>query len=114
MNVYKGVKLDIFTVVADPTRRLILDSLREQDKSVQELADLVNIKQSGVSRHLAILAKIGLVVSQKSAQKHIYSLRGEPLQELDNWLEQYRTIWNSRFNKLEKHLNAKKGNSNDK
>lgn len=108
MNVYKGVKLDIFTVLADPTRRLLLDSLREQDKSVQELADLVNIKQSGVSRHLAILSKIGLVVSQKSAQKRIYSLRVEPLQELDTWLERYRILWDSRFKKLEEHLNTKK------
>lgn len=109
MSLIKEVKPDIFSVLADPTRRQILDALREQDQTVKELVKRVNIKQSGVSRHLSILAKSGLVSSQKEAQKHIYSLQVEPFQELDAWLEQYRALWSSRFKKLDEHLKLQKG-----
>lgn len=108
MSLAKEIKLDIFAVLADSTRRQILDALRVQDQSVAELVDQVKIKQSGVSRHLKILSTIGLVSSQKKAQKRIYSLRVEPLQELDQWLEQYRLLWTSRFKKLDEHLKSKK------
>lgn len=109
MSVAKGTKSDIFTVLADFTRREILDALREKDQTVTELASRVKIKQSGVSRHLKILFNHGLVTSQKDAQRHIYSLRSEPLQELDKWLEQYRILWNARFKKLDDHLKQNRG-----
>ncbi len=113
MNVYTENTLDIFTILADPTRRLILDSLREQDKTVNELVEVVNIKQSGVSRHLSILSKAGFVSSQKSAQKRIYSLKIEPFKELEEWTERYLEHWDNRFRKLEKHLEKQKGKKND-
>ena len=113
MNLTKGLKSDIFIVLADPTRRQILDALREQDQTVTELVNRVKIKQSGVSRHLKILSKIGLVTSQKQAQKHVYSLRSEPLQELDKWLEQYRYLWDSRFTKLNEHLKRERIKKNE-
>ncbi len=108
MSLIKEVKQDIFSVLADPTRRQILDALCEQDQTVMDLVKRVKIKQSGVSRHLAILSKSGLVSSQKDAQKHIYSLQLEPFQELDKWLEQYRVLWTARFKKLDEHLKIKK------
>lgn len=114
MSMIKEVKQDIFSVLADPTRRQILDALREQDQTVMELVKKVKIKQSGVSRHLAILSKSGLVSSQKDAQKHIYSLQLEPFRELDSWLEQYRTLWSSRFKKLDEHLKLQKEKRNGK
>ena len=103
------MNVNIFSVLADPTRRQILDILRQQDQTVNELVTKFNIKQSGISRHLNILTKIGLVTLQKDAQKHIYSLRTEPLQELDNWLGQYRLLWDSRFKKLDEHLKLQRG-----
>ncbi|MFW9928922.1 MAG: ArsR/SmtB family transcription factor [Candidatus Thorarchaeota archaeon] len=109
MNVNPEIKLDIFTVLADPTRRLILDALSEQQKSVNELTKIVQINQSGVSRHLRILQKIGLVTYIKEKQNHVYTLQSEPLVELDQWLEKYRKQWDLRFKKLEEHLKQQKG-----
>lgn len=108
MNATNGLKLDIFTIIADPTRRLILDTLREQEKTVNELTSIVKIKQSGVSRHLRILQKNGLVTFVKEKQNHVYMLQSDPLKELDQWLEKYRKDWNARFSKLEKQLKKQK------
>ena len=102
---------DIFTVLAEPVRRIILESLREHDQSVGELVKQVKIKQSGVSRHLRILSEAGLVESNKKAQKRIYTIKTEPLQELDKWLEDYRMLWDARIQKLTEHLQNKKGQS---
>ena len=90
MTISTGTKLDIFTVLADPTRRLILDILSEQDKTVNELVNIVQINQSGVSRHLRILQKQGLVTYIKEKQNHVYRLPSEPLMELEQWREKYR------------------------
>lgn len=111
MNASIGVKFDIFTVLADPTRRLILDALSQQQQTVNELVNIVQIKQSGVSRHLSILQKVGLVTYIKENQNHVYTLQSEPLMELDKWLEKYRIQWDSRFKKLEEHLKKNKGKS---
>ena len=109
MTISTGTKLDIFTVLADPTRRLILDILSEQDKTVNELVNIVQINQSGVSRHLRILQKQGLGTFIKEKQNLVYRLQSERLMELDQWLEKYRIQWDSRFKKLEEHLNKQKG-----
>lgn len=107
-----SVTHDIFSVLADPTRRQILDVLREQDQAVTEIVSQVKIKQSGVSRHLAILTKIGLVTVHKEAQKRIYSIRVEPLQDLDKWLEKYRILWDSRFIKLDEQIKLRREKRN--
>ena len=97
-----------FEALADPTRRRILDLLREQPRSVGELVNLLAVSQPGVSKHLRVLRKVGLVRVRQDAQRHWYELRPEPLAEVDAWLEPYRKLWAERLDALERHLNEKK------
>jgi DNA-binding transcriptional ArsR family regulator len=96
--------LHVLDVIAEPTRRQILDHVREHDRSVGELVDLTGMHQPGVSRHLRVLRDAGLVEVRTEAQRRIYRLRAEPLAELDAWLAPYRAHWSSRLDALERHL----------
>lgn len=91
----------IFEVLAEPHRRTILDLLRICDRSVGELVDICQLSQPGVSKHLRVLREAGLVAVRSVAQKSIYSLRPEPLQEIDKWLELYRHFWSGKLDDLE-------------
>jgi DNA-binding transcriptional ArsR family regulator len=95
-----------FELVAEPTRRSILDLLRGGERSVGELVDEVGMHQPGVSRHLKVLRDAGLVEVRRDAQRRLYRLRPEPLMELDAWLEPYRLEWANRLDSLERHLRA--------
>jgi DNA-binding transcriptional ArsR family regulator len=97
-----------FTVLAEPTRRRILDLLREEERPVGELVDTLSISQPGVSKHLRILREAGLVDVRADAQRRLYRLRPEPLVEIDAWLEPYRRLWAGRLDDLERHLDSKK------
>jgi DNA-binding transcriptional ArsR family regulator len=97
-----------FAVVAEPTRRRILDLLRERARSVGELVDQLGLSQPGVSKHLRVLREAGLVAVRRDAQRRWYELRPEPLEEIDDWLEPYRQLWSDRLDALERHLNATK------
>lgn len=94
-----------FDALVDPTRRRILDLLRERPRLVGELVDLLEISQPGVSKHLRVLREAGLVRVRQDAQRHWYELRTEPLAELDAWLEPYRKLWEARFDRLDNLLN---------
>ncbi len=94
----------IFDALADPTRRRILDLLRERPRLVGELADLLGISQPGVSKQLRLLREAGLVRVRQDAQRRWYELQPEPLAEVDAWLENYRQLMSERFNRLEKLL----------
>ena len=94
----------VFDVIAEPTRRALLDHLRRQERSVGELVELTGMHQPGVSRHLRILREAGLVDVRADAQRRLYRLRPEPLAELDEWLEPYRRFWSGRLDALERHL----------
>ena len=93
-----------FEVLAEPTRRRILDLLLEQPRAVGELVDAVGLSQPGTSKHLRVLRDAGLVDVRKDAQRRVYELRVEPLAELDAWLEPYRRLWAGRLDALERHL----------
>lgn len=93
-----------FTVLADPTRRQILDLLRERARPVGELVDLLGVSQPGVSKHLRVLREAGLVSARPDAQRRLYELRVEPLVEIDAWLEPYRQKWAGHLDALEKYL----------
>jgi DNA-binding transcriptional ArsR family regulator len=93
-----------FDVVAEPTRRRILDLLRERERPVGELVELVGISQPGVSKHLRALREAGLVSVRVEAQRRWYRLRAAPLAELDEWLAPYRQFWEGRLDALEQHL----------
>lgn len=93
-----------FAVLAEPSRRRILDLLRVQERSVGELVDELALSQPGVSKHLRVLREAGLVEVRAEAQRHFYLLRPEPLAELDAWIEPYRKFWAGRLDALETHL----------
>lgn len=104
---------DLFAILADPTRRRMLEALRHGERSVGELVGEVEIHQPGVSRHLRILHGAGLVDVRRDAQRRIYSLRPEPLRQLDAWLDRYRSLWEDRFDRLAAHLAKQKKDVNE-
>ncbi len=95
---------DLFAVLSEPTRRHMLDLLRDGERSVNELVEEFDIHQPGVSRHLRILHEAGLVNVRRDAQRRIYSLRPGPLREVDEWLGRYRAMWEERLDRLAAHL----------
>jgi DNA-binding transcriptional ArsR family regulator len=93
-----------FDVLAEPSRRQILDLLRVRERSVNELVEHLALSQPGVSKHLRVLREAGLVRVRPDAQRRWYQLRAEPLEEIDAWLTPYRRLWSSRLDALERHL----------
>jgi len=105
----------IFDVIADPTRRRILDLLLQRPHSVGELVDVLDISQPGVSKQLRTLREAGLVHVQREAQLRWYHLNPDPLKELDGWLDAYRKSWSERYSRLDEYLQTlqSKENEND-
>ncbi|GDY28514.1 ArsR/SmtB family transcription factor [Gandjariella thermophila] len=97
--------MDVFTAVAEPSRRTLLDLLADGERSAGELvASLPALTQPAVSRHLRILREAGLVEVRPDGQRRIYTLRPEGLAELDDWLARYRRYWTRHLDSLERHL----------
>jgi DNA-binding transcriptional ArsR family regulator len=94
----------VFEVLAEPNRRLILDLLRHDERSVGDLVDHLGISQPGVSKHLRVLRDAGLVEVRGDAQRRLYRLQPEPLRQIDDWLAPYRAAWRDRLDTLERHL----------
>jgi DNA-binding transcriptional ArsR family regulator len=92
------------TALADPTRRAILGLLRSGPRNVGELVAELGLTQPGVSKHLQVLRAAGLVDVRPLAQQRRYELRPEPLQELDDWLADYRGSWAEPAVALQRHL----------
>lgn len=90
----------VLQAIADPSRRTVLEILRDRPATAGDLADALPIARPGVSRHLRVLREAGLVEVRQDAQRRIYSLRPEPLAELDAWLEGYRALWQHRMDAL--------------
>lgn len=99
---------DAFEILADPTRRRLIQALRGRERSVGELVEEVDIHQPGVSKQLRLLHEAGFVAVRQEAQRRYYSLRPEPFRELDAWMDDYRRLWDARFDKLAAHLGKKK------
>jgi DNA-binding transcriptional ArsR family regulator len=91
-------------VLAEPSRRQILDVLRDGEQSVNALVTQLGLSQPSVSKHLKVLRDAGLVDVRPDGQRRLYRLRAEPLMELDEWLEPYRQLWRTSLDKLEHHL----------
>ena len=94
----------LFEILAEPSRRRVLDLLREQEHTVGELVDALEMSQPAVSKHLRVLRDAGLVEARVDAQRRIYTLRAEPLADLDAWLAPYRKFWRGRLASLHRHL----------
>jgi DNA-binding transcriptional ArsR family regulator len=100
-------EMDVLTVLAEPTRRRIVDALRLRESSVGDLVTALKMSQPAVSKHLRVLREAGLVSSRAAAQQRIYRLEPGPFQELDAWLAPYRRPWTRHLEALEHHLDQK-------
>ena len=98
----------MFSTLADPSRLRIVEVLRRGEQSVNELVDQLAIHQSGVSRHLHILADAGFVKVRPDGPKRLYSLRSDPFRKLDAWIAGYRELWEARLDRFEAALVRKK------
>ncbi len=93
-----------FEVLAEPSRRRILDLLLDGERAVGDLVKRLRMSQPGVSKHLRVLREAGLVSVRTEAQRRIYGIRPEPLAEVAEWLEPYRELWSEHLDALERHL----------
>ncbi|MEV6860380.1 metalloregulator ArsR/SmtB family transcription factor [Streptosporangium subroseum] len=96
--------VDAFAVLAEPTRRRILDRLRRSESSVGELADALSISQPTMSKHLKVLREAGFISCRTAAQHRIYRIEARPFEAFDEWLEPYRRLWIHHLDALERHL----------
>jgi DNA-binding transcriptional ArsR family regulator len=97
---------DVLTVLAEPTRRRILDLLLVGPRPVGELVGALGLTQPATSKHLRVLRDAGLVSVRPTAQQRVYTLEPARLAELDAWLAPYRRLWTNRLDALERHLDA--------
>lgn len=97
----------VLQALADGSRRTVLEILRDHPATAGELAEALPIARPGVSRHLRVLREAGLVDVRQDAQRRIYSLRPDGLREVDEWLGDYRALWQSRLDAL--HIEIARG-----
>jgi DNA-binding transcriptional ArsR family regulator len=90
----------VLQALSDESRRIVLDALKDGPATVGDLAALLPIARPGVSRHLRVLREAGLVDVRPEAQFRVYSLRPEPLAQVDEWLGHYRSLWEQRLDAL--------------
>lgn len=94
----------VFEIIAEPNRRAILSLLASSQQSVGEIERELHMPQPSVSKHLRVLREAGFVESTVDAQRRLYRLKPEPLQELDAWLAPFRRFWSAHVDALERHL----------
>jgi DNA-binding transcriptional ArsR family regulator len=94
----------VFEIIAEPNRRAILSLLVSSPQTVGDIERQLHMSQPTVSKHLRVLRDAGFVKSTVDAQRRVYSLRPEPLQEVDMWLAQFRRFWSAHLDALERHL----------
>ena len=94
----------MFEIIAEPNRRAILTLLASSEQSVGEIERQLRMPQPTVSKHLRVLREAGFVESTVDAQRRLYRIKAEPLQEVDDWLAQFRRFWSAHVDALERHL----------
>ena len=100
------MRIDIFQAIADPTRRGIIALIALQAMTPNAIAENFNTTRQAISKHLRILSECDLVKQEQQGREIYYSLEIEKMKEIDLWLEQYRKIWEIRFNQLDKLLST--------
>lgn len=101
------MQTDFFQVLADPTRRRIVEVLLAGEQQVGDVVDKAGVHQSGVSRHLRILLESGFVSMRPDGQRRLYALKPEPFREMDAWLGPYRKMWEARLDRFGAALEKK-------
>ena len=102
------MKRDVFQAIADPTRRGIIALIALQAMTPNAIAEHFDTSRQAVSKHLRILAECELVQQEQKGREIYYSLEIEKMKEIDEWLEQYRTLWETRFEQLGEVLEVMK------
>jgi DNA-binding transcriptional ArsR family regulator len=92
---------DAFNAVAEPRRRQILDVLSAGERPVNDLVKLVGLAQPLVSKHLRVLREVGLVGVREQGRQRLYSLNGQPLKPIHDWVQNYERSWSQRFDRLD-------------
>jgi DNA-binding transcriptional ArsR family regulator len=105
----------VFEIIAEPNRRAILSLLASSQQTVSEIGRQLQMPQTTVSKHLRVLREAGFVEATVDAQRRLYRLRPEPLQEVDAWLDPFRRFWSAHLDALERHLDRMESiNPNEK
>jgi DNA-binding transcriptional ArsR family regulator len=102
------MRRDIFQAIADPTRRAIITLIALHAMTPNAIAENFNITRQSVSKHLRILTECELVKQNQKGREIYYTLEIEKMKEVDKWIEQFRKIWEARFNQLDKVLSTMK------
>lgn len=102
------MRRDIFQAIADPTRRAIISLLLLQAMTPNAIADNFHTTRQSVSKHLRILTECELVQQEQQGREIYYSLQLEKMKEIDKWIDQFRKIWETRFNQLDQVLSTLK------
>jgi DNA-binding transcriptional ArsR family regulator len=95
---------DVFVVIADPTRRALLDLLRMGEQPVKQLAKPFSMSLPAISQHLQILCEAGLVEMRKAGRQRLYRLNPEPLKQISDWLADYEQFWQEKLDALGNYL----------
>jgi DNA-binding transcriptional ArsR family regulator len=100
------MRRDVFQAIADPTRRAIITLIALQAMTPNAIAENFNTTRQAVSKHLRILTECQLVTQKQEGREIYYSLEIEKMKEMDNWLVQFREIWETRYNQLDEVLST--------
>ncbi|MBK9051732.1 MAG: winged helix-turn-helix transcriptional regulator [Chloroflexi bacterium] len=98
------MRRDVFQAIADPTRRAILDLLAQQSLTLNGVAEHFAISRPAISKHIKILTECGLVVIHQRGRERICEVQLDKLNEVSDWVEQYRLTWERRFDRLDELL----------
>ena len=104
---------DVFSALANPVRRQILESLRDGPRAVNDLASLFELGRPAVSEHLQVLRRVHLVREEPRGQQRFYHLEAEPLAEVGEWLKPFERYWRLRMQAIETVLDEEKGRHRD-
>jgi DNA-binding transcriptional ArsR family regulator len=108
------MRRDVFQAIADPTRREIIALLAKETMTPNVVADKFDMSRQAISKHLKILTECGLVVVHIQGREYYYTIQANKLQEVNDWLEPYRQLWDKKFNQLDIVLNNLNNKKNGK
>lgn len=107
------LRRDVFQAIADPTRRSILVLLATQTMTAGAIANQFDVARPTISKHMQVLSECELVEANQQGREIYYELKVEKMKEVDKWLEQFRKIWETRFNQLDDVLSKLQNNDDD-
>ncbi|HRI78735.1 MAG TPA: metalloregulator ArsR/SmtB family transcription factor [Cyclobacteriaceae bacterium] len=99
------MRRDVFQAIADPTRREIINLIAHKSLNVNTVTERFEVSRTAVYKHIKILTECGLIMMKQQGRERFCEARLEKLHEVSDWVEQYKALWNSRFDRLDSYLN---------